>query len=257
MLRAGFDAPTLARAVEVNAKTVDRWIGGRIPRLRTRLAVAKVLGDTEAHLWPVARPDQSPGTTATAEVVGAWAHRAHIPTDLWLALLDAARDRIDLLGYAYPFLFEMAPQVTATIRSKAAAGARVRIAVADPDCAHVNERDALEQLGGTLAGRIRVALLWLADLDGLVDVTVGMHQVHLYNSMFRFDDQMIVTPHLFRAHGHQHPALHLRRLSPYGIFESFTEQFQQVWDTVRPVSTMGADRGAPDRLLQRSTGADA
>ena len=151
MLRAGFDAPTLARAVEVNAKTVDRWIGGRIPRLRTRLAVAKVLGDTEAHLWPVARPDQSPGTTATAEVVGAWAHRAHIPTDLWLALLDAARDRIDLLGYAYPFLFEMAPQVTATIRSKAAAGARVRIAVADPDCAHVNERDALEQLGGTLA----------------------------------------------------------------------------------------------------------
>jgi transcriptional regulator with XRE-family HTH domain len=257
MLRAGLDAPTLARAVQVDAKTVDRWIRGRTPRLHTRLAVAKILGDTEVNLWPGTRPDQSPGTTSTAEVVGAWAHRAAIPTDLWLALLDAARDRVDLLGYAYPFLFEMAPQVTATIRRKATDGSRIRIAVADPVCTHVAERDTLEQLGGTLPGRIRLALLWLADLDGLVDVTVGMHQIHLYNSVFRFDDQMIVTPHLFRAHGYQHPALHLRRLSPHGIFESFAEQFQQVWDTVRPVSTMGADRGTPDRLLQRSAGSGA
>jgi hypothetical protein len=97
-----------------------------------------------------------------------------------------------------------------------------------------------------------VALLWLAELGGLVDVSVATHQVHLYNSVFRFDDQMIVTPHLFRAHGYQHPALHLRRLSPHGIFESFAEQFQQVWDTVRPVTTMGADLGTPDRLLQQS-----
>lgn len=54
-------------------------------------------------------------------------------------------------------------------------------------------------------------------------------------SVFRFDDQMIVTPHVFRAHGYQHPTLHLRRLSPYGIFETFAEQFQQIWDTVREV----------------------
>src|SRR6266545_3267257 len=110
------------------------------------------------------------------------------------------RERTDLLGYAYPFLFEMAPQITATIRQAVTKGARVRIAVADPDCPHVVERDALEQLGGTLAGRIRVALMWLSQLDGLVDANVGMHQVHLYNSVFRIDNQMIVTPHLFRAH---------------------------------------------------------
>jgi hypothetical protein len=50
---------------------------------------------------------------------------------------------------------------------------------------------------------------------------------------------MIVTPHLFRAHGYQHPALRLRRLSPFGLFDSFAEQFQQVWDTVRLI---GAER---------------
>jgi hypothetical protein len=189
----------LARAVEVDVKTVDRWIRGRTPRTRTRLAVASLLGDAEANLWPKARPDQAPGTTSTAEVVGAWAHRADVPTDLWLSLLETARERIDLLGYAYPFLFELAPQVIATLRQVSTAGARVRIAVADPDCPHVAERDALEQLGGTLPGRIRLALMWLSNLDGLVDVTVGVHRVHLYNSVFRFDNQMIVTPHLFRA----------------------------------------------------------
>jgi len=60
----------------------------------------------------------------------------------------------------------------------------------------------------------------------------------LYNSIFRFDDEMIVTPHLFRAHGYQHPALLIRRLSPHGVFDSFAEQFQQVWDGTRPVHTM-------------------
>lgn len=49
---------------------------------------------------------------------------------------------------------------------------------------------------------------------------------------------MIVTPHLFRVHGYQHPALHLRRLSAFGLFESFAEQFQQVWDTVRLVEAV-------------------
>src|SRR5262249_60114759 len=130
----------------------------------------KTSADPEATRWPPPRPDQAAGTPSTAEIVGAWAHRADVPTDLWLSLLDTARERVDLLGYAYPFLFEMAPQVTATIRRASGAGARVRIAVADPDCPHVAERDALEQLGGTLAGRIRVALRWLSDLDGLIDV---------------------------------------------------------------------------------------
>jgi hypothetical protein len=58
--------------------------------------------------------------------------------------------------------------------------------------------------------------------------------VHLYNSVFRFDQQMIVTPYLFRARGYQHPALRLRELSPYGIFASYADQFEQIWQTAIP-----------------------
>ena len=66
----------------------------------------------------------------------------------------------------------------------------------------------------------------------------GLHTTPLYNSVFRFDDQMIVTPYLFRARGYQHTALYLRKLSPHGIFESFADQFEQIWETATPYGSL-------------------
>jgi transcriptional regulator with XRE-family HTH domain len=234
MLRAQFDPAALAAAVGVDVKTVNRWLAGRIPHQRTRLAVADALGETEAALWPATRPDQAPGAEATAEVVGAWAHRAEIPTQRWASLLLGASTRIDLLGYAYPFLLELLPDTMTRLADKANAGTRIRLAFADPDCPHVAERDTLEQIGGTLPGRIRNAINFCQPLHDVPGVEIGLHTVHLYNSVFRFDTQMIVIPHLYRARGYQHPALHLRELSPHGIFAAYADQFEQVWQTTTP-----------------------
>lgn len=231
LLRKNLDVAGLAEAVGVDTKTVTRWLSGRIPRQRTRLAVADVLGETETDLWPQTRPDQAPGAESTAEVVGAWAHRADVPQHLWTSLLANATSRIDLLGYAYPFIFELVPDSMQRLADKAAAGARIRLAFADPDCSHVAERDALEQIGGTLPGRIRIALNFCDPLHDVAGAEIGLHAVHLYNAVYRFDSQMIVTPYLYRARGYQHPTLHLRELSPYGIFASFADQFEQIWQT--------------------------
>lgn len=235
MLRCGVDHAALARAAGVDSKTVSRWVHGRVPHRRTRQVIAASLGEDESVLWPAVRPDIAPGASCTSEVVGAWAHRSDVPTSLWAGLLANATQRVDLLGYAFPFLLEVSPQAVPDLADRCRAGLTARIAVADPDCAHVAERDSLEQLGGTLPGRIRLALLWLDGLSGIDTARVGLHSVHLYNSVFRFDDQMIVTPHVFRGHGYQHPTLLLRRLSPHGIFDTFAEQFQQIWDTTRSV----------------------
>jgi len=237
MLRAQLDPAGLATAVNVDVKTVNRWLSGRLPHQRTRLAVADVLGETESDLWPRARPDLTPGAEATAEVAGAYAHRADISQQLWTSLLAGATTTIDLLGYAYPFILELLPDAAARLADKAIAGARIRLAFADPDCPHVAERDTLEQMGGTLPGRIRNALNFLEPLHHVPGVQVGLHTVHLYNSVFRFDTQMIVTPYLYRARGYQHPALHLRELSPHGIFASYTDQFEQIWQTTTPYPT--------------------
>lgn len=145
MLRAELDSVGLAAAVGVDVKTVNRWLAGRLPHQRTLLSVAVALGESEADLWPQARPDLNPGATATAEVLGAYAHRADIPTELWVSLLAGATSRIDLLGYAYPFVLELLPDAVPRIVDKVAHGARARLAFADPDCPHVTERDTLER----------------------------------------------------------------------------------------------------------------
>ncbi len=236
MLRAQLDSAGLAAAVGVDVKTVNRWLGGRVPHRRTRLEVARVLNESEYTLWPQSRTDLGVGAPATAEVLGAYAHRADIPNDLWTSLLLGAKDRIDIVGYAYPFVFELLPDAADIVAAKCRNGTRVRLAFADPDCAHVAERDALEQMNGTLAGRIRNALSMLGALADTSGCEIGLHSVHLYNSVFRFDDQMIVTPYLVRARGYQHTALHLRKLSPHGMFSSFADQVEQIWGSVAPYS---------------------
>ncbi len=160
-------------AVGVDAKTVNRWLTGRIPHRRTRLAVARILDDAETDLWPQARPDLQAGAPATAEVLGAYAHRADVPHELWTSLLLNATEKIDILGYAYLFVLELLPDAADIIGTKCRMGAQVRFVFADPDCSHVLEGDAL------LSGRIRNALNMLGPLAATI---------------FRFDNQMIVTP---------------------------------------------------------------
>jgi hypothetical protein len=89
----------------------------------------------------------------------------------------------------------------------------------------------LEELGGTLPARIRTTLGHLRDVLTVPGVELRFHNVHLYNAIYRFDDEMIVTPYLYRAHGFQHPAFRLRRLGPYGVFASFADQFETIWAT--------------------------
>src|SRR5205807_7391815 len=107
---------------------------------------------------------------------------------------------------------------------------------ADPGGRHVIERDDLERLGGNLPARIRTTLHHLEPINGLAGVEIRFHEVHLYNAIYRFDDEMVVTPYLYRAHGYQHPALHLRRLSAYGVFANFLDQFDDIWREASPLT---------------------
>ncbi|WP_280437771.1 hypothetical protein [Nocardia carnea] len=53
---------------------------------------------------------------------------------------------------------------------------------------------------------------------------------------------MIVTPYLVRARRYQHSALHLRKLSPHGMFASFDDQTEQIWGAVTPyLQEVGSD----------------
>jgi len=226
---AGMDAHAVAESAAVDPKTVQRWLRGRVPHPRHRMALVRLLGQEEGYLWPSARPDVGPGAEATSEVIAAYGHRVDVPKAKWTNLLATATRHIDLLGYAFLFLPEQHVELASAINDKCAIGCQVRIILSDPEGRHVRERDDLERLGGNLPARIRTTLHHLEPIRGLTGVEIRFHDVHLYNAVYRFDDEMIVTPYLYRSHGYQHPALHLRRLSPYGVFAGFADQFDLIW----------------------------
>ena len=234
MTAKSMEIENLARLVSVDPKTVQRWLGGRLPHPRHRWKMCDLLGQSEQELWPEVSLGAS-GTHHTSEIVAAYAHRADAPSQLWSAMLDRVRTKVDLLGYAMLFFPEQHPRLAEIIAGKCASGLRVRIALADPDSAEVKARDILEELGGTLPGRIRSTMAHLEPLFSSIGVEIRYHSVPLYNALYRFDDQMLITPYLYKLHGYQHPLLHIKRLGPAGLFESYAQQFEAIWTESRPV----------------------
>jgi transcriptional regulator with XRE-family HTH domain len=235
MANARVSVEDVAEAAEVNPKTVQRWLSGRLPYARHRWAVAKLLQEDEAFLWPEAETAIAPGEQSTAEVVAAYAHRADLPAEHWRELMLGARREIDLLGYALLYLPEANPRMTDVLSNKAAHGCRIRVALVDPDSPEAAQRDAEEQLAGGLLARIRTSLRYFSGLRNCDGAEVHLHRTAMYATVLRFDEEMIVTPHLYGRPGYQSPLLRLRHLGAGGIFDTYATHFEDVWATSTPV----------------------
>jgi hypothetical protein len=118
---------------------------------------------------------------------------------------------------------------------KAGAGCRIRIALADPDSRYVAERDAEEGLGGTFRDRIRSTLDHFKPLFGVDGIELRFHRTPMYNSVFRGDDEMFVTPHLFALKGYRAPIFLLRRTFDDGIFDGLVAHFERIWAKTEPI----------------------
>ncbi|WP_432561490.1 DUF5919 domain-containing protein [Kineococcus sp. SYSU DK003] len=235
MVRATVTVEDVHRKTGVDEKTVQRWLKGRVPHQRHRWTLAKLVGEDEAYLWPSSETRLDGGAGSTAEVVAAYAHRADAPSALWTRLIDDARRSVDILGYAVQFLPELYPALGTRLVAKAGDGCRVRIAVADPDSAEVAARDAEEQLGGGIAPRIRSSLRHLDACVRSELTDVRYHRTVMYNSIFRFDDELLYTPHVFGRPGYEAPLFHLRRVGQGGVFDNLVQHMDDVWGTATPI----------------------
>ncbi len=239
-LRAAMDRACLsvekaAREAGVDPKTVQRWLAGRVPHPRHRWALAEQLDEDEEYLWPGARRRQADALGAAAELVAAYPYRADLDAGRWWNLFNRAERQIDLLGYTLYFLPLQHPQLTDLLLSKCERGCKVRVAIADPDSENVQRRDEEEQEAITLVARIRTSLKAFAPLLDCEGADVRFQDVPLYNSMFRFDDEMLMTPMLYATPGHSAPLLHLRRMGPGGLFSRFAAHFEGIWADSAPV----------------------
>jgi hypothetical protein len=75
-----------------------------------------------------------------------------------------------------------------------------------------------------------MALAYYRPLLGAPGIEFRQHATCLYNSIFRFDDQMLVNQHVYGVYGYMAPLLHLRRMHDGGLFDTYISSFQRIWD---------------------------
>ncbi|MEV7012226.1 DUF5919 domain-containing protein [Streptosporangium sp. NPDC051022] len=237
LLEHGTTVDALAEAVQVDAKTVERWITqGRIPYRKHRFAVAKLLGVEESYLWPDALTPAQAVAVSESEIVTVYPHRWAVPKDTWGRLFSAAREEIDVLVYSGIFI----AQDTGIMRlfaEKADAGVRVRILLGDPDCVEVAQRGADEGVNDGMAAQIRTALFLYRSLRQHEGVEIRLHDTILYNSIYRADDQLLVNTHVYGKAAYDAPVMHLRKVTGGDMVSTYTSSFEAVWNRATPVGS--------------------
>ena len=228
--QTGLDIPDVATKLGVEPKTVERWITkARTPYPRHRHSLAALVKETENYLWPDALPPERKIEVAESEVIKVYPHRNSVPSDLWKRLLSNATEQLDILVLAGLFLAEE-PEFTRTVRQKTRDGMKVRLLFGRPEAPEADKRSAEERLAsGTVSSRISNALALIEPLGSVDGVELRYHDTTLYNSVFRFDDEMIVNMHAYGLPGAHAPAMHLRQLPAGDLFETYMTSFEHVW----------------------------
>jgi len=174
-----------------------------VPYPRTRYRVAALLGEDESYLWPGAVDRAS---LAGAELVASYPRRSDVPAGLWTELLRHAERSVDVLAFAGLFLTEEQPEWTPLLRSR---------------------------IGGGVAGRVRAVLAAYRPLAGVVEIR--LHDTPLYNSIYRFDDDMLINTHVYGLLAAYTPVLRLRRVDG-AYFSTYLESFERVWASARALA---------------------
>jgi hypothetical protein len=224
----------LADEVGVDAKTVERWITrGRLPHRTHRVSVAKALSVDEAYLWPAVLTAPATQSASVAELLELHPSRAAVPHDVWSQLIANTSEALDVLTYAGTFLFEQ-HNIVEVLRDKAATGVRCRFLIGDETAAEIHRRAEEEGTPGGLEGRIQLHRRYLREVVGLPGVEVRTHATTLYNSLFRFDQDLMVNGHAYGAPAGHSPVLHLRRVPGGRMWDHYMRSFDEVWKIGTP-----------------------
>jgi hypothetical protein len=234
LLERGVTPSTLGEAVQVDAKTVERWIvKGRVPYRKHRYEVAAYFGVDESYIWPDALDRDQIAAASESEIVAVYPHRWAVPRDAWGHLFGQAEEEIGILVYSGYFMAEDAGYKQ-MLAGKGKAGVRVRILLGDPDSPFVLERGHSEGIGDTMPSKVRSAIAMLSPLARVENIEIRLHGTILYNSIYRGDDQLFVNTHIYGTMANNAPFFHLRKIPGGSMVSNYTESFERVWDSAKP-----------------------
>ncbi|MHB2029776.1 MAG: helix-turn-helix domain-containing protein [Acidimicrobiales bacterium] len=232
MAKKGVSQEDLAAKLGVSKNSVTNWIAGTVPYPRNQAEIAAELDEDVLWLFPEGNVGNE---AAREELVRMWARRSDCPSDYWWDLIVKAERQVDVLGYAVLFLTENHPDLAKVLAEFMRNGGVTRFVIADPHGDAALYRDGEEGLDGLLLARIQSSLKYLGPS---VDAGASLYfqNAPMYSSVFRFDDDMMVTPHLFRIPGKEAPLFHFRRLGTGGIFDQYVTHFEGVLARATPQS---------------------
>ena len=218
----------------MDPKTIERWIGGRIPYRRHRQSVATKLGVSEIYLWPGALAADQVASASESEILTVYPHRWAVPRDTWGLLFDSAEAEIGVLVYSGMFLADDAG-LLALFRAKAEQGVRVRILLGDPDSPGGRRpRRPRGHRRRRWPPRSATRLVLYRPLLA-AGVEVRQHATVLYNSIYRADGQLLVNAHVYGQPAAQAPVLHLRQIAGGTLVATYLDSFERVWSEARPI----------------------
>jgi transcriptional regulator with XRE-family HTH domain len=225
LLRARLSEDDVAARLAVDPKTVRRWTEGRVPYLRHRWELARLLDCDEADLWP----QVGVGQARPAEVVAIYPHRDTVPSEVWREFFSSAKREIGILARSGLFLAAQ-PTILAVLARRAQAGARVRICVRDPEVADENTEP-----GSSLASRVYNAVARYRQLCDSGNVEIRLSQAALNGSIYRADDDVLVEQYVYGIPAAQAPVLHLRRAADSEMANAYLESYERIWADARSV----------------------
>jgi lambda repressor-like predicted transcriptional regulator len=229
LTEAGYSTSRLAGVVDVDAKTVERWVTqGRVPHPRHRAAVAKITGVDPAMLWP----DTTAVPTGAAPQITVYPSRRAVPAAVWRALVAGTQHSFDLHAFAATFLPDQM-DLAAELLTLADRDVTIRLLLGDPAGGAVAQRSE-EEGGSGLAGRVSLVLSYLRPALAHPRVQVRLHDSTLYASLYRFDDDLLVNTHVWGSPAAANPILHLHAERDAAVAGVYQGGFERVWETATP-----------------------
>ncbi|GAA1710972.1 DUF5919 domain-containing protein [Kribbella yunnanensis] len=227
LFNAHLSEQDIAARLDVDPKTVRRWLEGRLPYARHRWELSQLLATDEPDLWPELRAVRA-AKSRPVEISAVYPRRASITLEGWRTLFSSGRECIDILVYSGLFLAENA-EILQVLGHRARAGAVVRVALGDPESESVAKRGVEESIGDAMAAKIRNAIALYQPLFNVEGISFRLHRSVLYNSIYRVDDEMLVNQHLYGVSASQAPVYHLHRACGGEMFDRYLMSFDRVW----------------------------
>jgi hypothetical protein len=227
LLRARLTEVDVAAHLQVDPKTVRRWLEGRVPYMRHRWAIAALLEVDETDLWPQLRTTQ----TRPEEVVAVYPHSNAVPWEVWLRVLGSAQREIGILDQPGMPLAGDQP-VMEVLAERARYGVSVRICLSGSVISDVAQRSASAD-GNAARGDVHNQLAKLVPLREKGLVEFRFHRDTGYSSIYFADDQLLVSQHAYGIAADQVPVLYLIRTEDGDMADAYMGAFEYAWADAR------------------------